>query len=308
MITGYSGRSSGAGLLILGFRVHGTPFLHPDGNLVVTTEPEIGLANELDLDAYFSRVGLPTAPPLDEEGLRVLQQAQFFNIPFENFDIQLGRGIDLAPEALVAKLVHRQRGGYCFELNGLMLMVLCELGFQARPLLARVHLGGEISGRTHQMSLVELAGRSWLVDVGFGAGGLRCPLPMEMGHSEEGPGWAFRLVEHETWGIMMQTRTGQEWRDSYSFDLLVVAAADIALGNHYTSTAPMNKFVTTRIASLPRATGRVSLRNDVLIEVGPQGKSQRKIPAGGGYLDILKSVFGIDLDAQYTDLRVLTPE
>ncbi|MFT7700048.1 MAG: N-hydroxyarylamine O-acetyltransferase, partial [Candidatus Krumholzibacteriia bacterium] len=157
-------------------------------------------------DRYLARVGLEGVPKPDESGLRALHEAQFLNIPFENFDIPLGRGVSLDAHHVFDKLVNHRRGGYCFELNGLMLEALLAAGFQARPILARVHLEPEPSGLTHQMSLVELDGRSWLMDVGFGAGGLRCPLPIEVDRSEENSAWGFRIVADDHWGMMMQSR------------------------------------------------------------------------------------------------------
>jgi N-hydroxyarylamine O-acetyltransferase len=41
--------------------------------------------------------------------------AHMAHIPFENFDVLLGREVRLDPEGLQAKLVKARRGGYCFE-------------------------------------------------------------------------------------------------------------------------------------------------------------------------------------------------
>ncbi len=258
-----------------------------------------------DVEAYLVRVGLSDLPAPDDNGLRSLHDAQFSTIPFENFDIQLGRGINLDPAHLVAKLVGGRRGGYCFELNGLMLMVLRSLGFTARPLLARVHLGAQPSGRTHQLTLVELDNRSWLIDVGFGSGGLRCPLPLDTERTETGADWAFRLREQDPWGVMMQSQENGEWKDSYSFDLSHVTAADIALGNHFTSTSSTTHFVNNRIASLPLVAGRVSLLDDTLTRIAGGEKTTRQIAPGPAYLAELAKTFGIVLDAEFGDLRDL---
>ncbi len=256
-----------------------------------------------DTDTYLARVGLSAAPQTSEDGLRQLHNAQFFSIPFENLDIQLGRGINLAAAHLVRKLVGQARGGYCFELNGLMLMALREFGFKARPLLARVHLQTPPSGRTHQVNCVEMGDRLWLVDVGFGAGGPRRPLPLQQGCAGEGPGWAYRLERREPWGWLLQTLVDGQWRDSYSFDLGHVTAEDIAVSNHYTSTAPGIEFTQARVASAPRPRGRVSLFNFTLTEIQDGQKSSREIAPGQDYLDVLSNEFGIELGVPYADLR-----
>src|SRR4051812_30275357 len=94
----------------------------------------------MDLDAYFSRIGLRGPRAATLETLDELTRAHSSAIPFENLDVLLGRPIDLRPEALFDKLVTRGRGGYCFEQNGLFLAVLEQLGFRVAPLSARVRL------------------------------------------------------------------------------------------------------------------------------------------------------------------------
>lgn len=274
---------------------------------LATTPERTGgaISFQFDIEEYLSRIGISDVPDANEDGLRALHHAQFFAIPFENFDIQLGRPIELDTEHLFEKLVRRRRGGYCFELNGLMLVALGTLGFRVRPLLARVHLDARPSGRTHQVNLVEIGGRPWITDVGFGAGGLRCPMPLETRRIEEGPGWAFRFEQREPWGFMMRTRDNGEWKESYSFDLSQVADADIAVGNHYTSTSEKSHFVTQRIASAPRANGRVSIRNFTLTQIESGTTTTREIPAGAAYLDALTVHFGIELDADYDALRTI---
>ncbi len=251
------------------------------------------LLTRSQLDGYLHRVRLTRAPGTDLDGLRKLHRAQFFNIPFENFDVLSGRGIDLAPDAVFDKLVVHRRGGYCFELNGLMLRVLRTLGFDARALLARVHLTDPPSGRTHQLNLVRLKDDDWLMDVGFGAGGPRAPLPLHEGATDCGIA-GFELSRQEPWGWMLRTSEVGEWKPSYSFDLAHVTKADIEVANHYTSTSPNTHFTRLATVSLPTAGGRVSLRDRELIEIRGTEETTRLIDPGS-YLDLLKTTFGIEL-------------
>jgi N-hydroxyarylamine O-acetyltransferase len=64
---------------------------------------------------------------------------QLFSVPFENLDVQQGKVISLVPEEIYRKIVERNRGGYCYEVNGLFAMALNALGipyqfFAARPM------------------------------------------------------------------------------------------------------------------------------------------------------------------------------
>ncbi len=136
---------------------------------------------EFDRNTYLQRINYSGETTPTSDTLKALHHAQLYNIPFENFDIQLGRGIDLAPGAIFEKLVHQVRGGYCFELNGLFLMALQAFGFDVRPLLGRVHITGTPTGRGHQIELVTIEGEQWIADVGLGVGTPRAPIPLEMG-------------------------------------------------------------------------------------------------------------------------------
>jgi N-hydroxyarylamine O-acetyltransferase len=245
------------------------------------------------LDAYLHRVGLACAPAIDAAGLAALHRAQFFTIPFENFDVLSGRGVDLDPDVVFDKLITRRRGGYCFELNGLMLRILRSLGFDARPLLARVHLTDPPSGRTHQLNLVQFEDEAWVMDVGFGAGGPRAPLLFREGVTDCGIA-SFELSRRNPWGWMLLTLASGGWNPSYSFDMGHVTAEDIEVGNHYTSTSPKTHFTQIATVSLPTPEGRISLRDLDLTEVDASGERTRRIDPKC-YLEFIQSTFGIEL-------------
>ncbi len=257
-------------------------------------------------DLYLERIGLNFVPTPDKKGLIALHKAQFFSIPFENFDIQLGKSINLDPAHLFEKLVKHQRGGYCFELNGLLGMALSNFGFKVRPLLARVHLAEEPSGRTHLLNMVELEQGPWIIDAGFGAGGLRSPLPLKAGTYEHETGYSFRLEEKAPWGWMMRTLDKEKWKDSYSFDLEYVTREDIEVGNFYTSHSPNTHFTQIRTASKPTETGRISLRNFTFTEIIGGEVKTMEIENSPAYLDFLKEKFGINLNVKYESLKKLT--
>ncbi|OOK72846.1 arylamine N-acetyltransferase [Mycobacterium kansasii] len=130
----------------------------------------------LDLNTYFERIGYrgPTEPTLAV--LRAVVSAHTRAIPFENLDPLMGVPVDdLSPESLMDKLVHRRRGGYCYEHNGLIGEVLAELGFRPRRLAGRVVWmappDAPLPAQTHTVLAVTFPGSDgpYLVDVGFGA-------------------------------------------------------------------------------------------------------------------------------------------
>jgi N-hydroxyarylamine O-acetyltransferase len=257
------------------------------------------------LDPYLERLHYSGSVQPTEDRLEALHRAQVSTIPYENFDILLGRGIALDPATLCAKLVHRNRGGYCFELNGLFFLALQAFGFDARMLLARVHVTGTPTGRGHQLALVTLAGRQWLADVGLGRFTLRAPLPFELHHLSTQEDRTFRLIEVAPFGIMLQIQHEAHWQNLYSFDLEHVCPADIAYGNHFTSTHPSSLFTFARVAALARPDGYISLFNRTLKTVTAGIEHAQELTEGPAYLDALQRHFGITLDAPYEALRPL---
>ncbi|MCG8686177.1 MAG: arylamine N-acetyltransferase [Desulfobacterales bacterium] len=264
--------------------------------------------NEFDLEAYFNRINFSGSTEVSEDTLTRLHNAHFFGIPFENFDVLLGRGIDLESQVVFNKLVHRKRGGYCFELNGLFLRALEALGFKARALLARVHVTGTPSGRGHQLELINIGGRDWVADVGFGGNSPRMPMPLELEQPVTMDGQTLQLKDAGHLGIMLQTFENDEWKNLYSFDLGYVFPADIGYGNHYASTSPLTLFTKSRIAGRPLPGGEVTLL-DRILKIKTKGKEEiLTLPDSPAYLEAVKKHIGIELDADYEDLKPMPPE
>lgn len=250
------------------------------------------------LARYLERIGHdgPIAP--DRETLAALQRAHRLAIAFENLDILLGRGIVLDPDRLFDKLVTARRGGYCFEQNALFLFMLRAMGFEARPLLARVWLAAtETPPRTHTLNLVTLDGGATIADVGFG--GSFVP-PMRLLAGEEAvtaDGARHRLGEDPDHGWVLERDGGGGWERQYSFTLERVWPADLETANHFTATRPGTRFTTLRIASATTPEGYVSLV-DRTLTTSRMGRSEaREIATAEDYRQRLSETFGLDLDA-----------
>ncbi|MBI3164765.1 MAG: arylamine N-acetyltransferase, partial [Chloroflexi bacterium] len=96
----------------------------------------------MDIPAYLNRINYhgSTAPTVDT--LRALHRAHLLTVPFENLDIHHNKPIVLDEAALFEKIVVNRRGGYCYELNGLLASVLRELGFDVTMFSSNVIHGG----------------------------------------------------------------------------------------------------------------------------------------------------------------------
>ena len=268
----------------------------------------------MDLDRYFARIGMENRPEATPEGLAVLQAAHRQAIGFENLDIPLGRGIRIDGVSVFDKLVAKERGGYCFEQNRLYADALTALGIANRPLLARVRLGnpmGITPPRTHVLLLVELDGRQWIADAGFG-GSFVPPLPLEDGAeatTADGAGHRLRKtgIAGSLVGEWLLERAGPanatdgrsaphgDWQPQYTFDLGEVAPDDLEQGNHWTSTRPDTRFTTLRVASIALPEGFAALTERQMTVYSGGTSETRTIADVADYARTLREVFRIAL-------------
>lgn len=146
----------------------------------------------MKLDDYLARIAYDGPVEPDLACLAAIHRQHLLAIPYENLDVQLRRPVDLDPVRIFDKLVTRRRGGWCYEMNGLLSWALRELGFDVRRMVGgvmRAAIGDEAFGN-HLVLRVELD-EPYLVDVGLGDGILD-PIPLREGEVEQA-GRRFRL-------------------------------------------------------------------------------------------------------------------
>ena len=123
-------------------------------------------------EAILDRIGYSDSTALTIETLSELQHCFLTRVPFENLDIHLARPIRLERTRVLEKVVNERRGGWCFELNEVFFVLLEALGFEVIRCASTVLQNGGDAGELHPFDhvalLVNLSGRRWLVDVGFG--------------------------------------------------------------------------------------------------------------------------------------------
>lgn len=251
-----------------------------------------------DVDAYLDRIGYdgPRAASLDV--LRALHALHPQAIPFENLDPFLGRPVTLDAAALEEKLVRSGRGGYCYEHNLLLMHALSALGFSVGGLAARVLWGrpeDALTPRSHMLLRVELDGRNWLADVGFGGLTQTAPLLLEPGLVQETAHEPFRILENDGY-FRVQADVGGEWRTLYRFDLSDHHEVDYAVTSYYLSTSPASHFVTGLVAARALPDRRHALSGNRLSVHHLGGPTERReIATAGELADTLERAFGIAL-------------
>src|SRR5437867_421475 len=108
----------------------------------------------MNIDAYLKRINYTGSRVPSPETLRSLQLAHLHTVPFENLSIHADEPIVLNDEALFTKIVKNNRGGFCYEANGLFAALLRALGFEVSMLSAGVAANGEFSPDFDHMALM----------------------------------------------------------------------------------------------------------------------------------------------------------
>ncbi len=249
----------------------------------------------MKLNQYFERIGYqgPAEPTVNVLG--DLLRAHALCVPFENLDVQLGHSLTVDPGDAYEKIVTRQRGGWCYEQNGLFGWALSEIGFGVTRLSAAVMRAerGEIADANHLTLLVQTAEEDqWLVDVGFG-GSMIVPIQLHEAEYNQAP---FRLGLRQ-----LSATTWQFWEDAgdgeFSFDFVAGPADEAALDRkcRYLQTSPDSSFVQNLVAQQRHPDAHTTLRGKVFRRIAPGGSEKRVLESPEELVATLRTEFGLDL-------------
>ncbi|WP_371231070.1 arylamine N-acetyltransferase [Pseudomonas sp. QE6] len=246
------------------------------------------------LDATLARLGLPVERPAPTlANLDRLIHAALHLLPFENLDVLLEKDVDIDPQAVFAKVVEQQRGGYCFELNSLFARLLSSLDYRVTLLVGRVRWGlpadAPLTPQSHLLLRVDLDEGVYLVDIGFGGPASPHALPLRL--NEELPG-GWRLTGEPDGELEMAARSSSGWQTLYRFTLQPQSWIDYAMRNWYTSTHPQSVFRLSLRVAISEDGARLSLYNGQFTRRTAAGEvEQRAIEDADALLVVLRERF-----------------
>ena len=253
----------------------------------------------MDVETYLTRLQYFKPVKPDVQTLQGLHLAHMQNVPFENLDIGLKRPIRLTEQALWEKIIVQNRGGFCYELNGLFAWLLKQIGFDVTYLNARVYnRHGELGiDFDHLALLVQIPHQAdrWLADVGFGDS-FNLPLNFEE-HGEQVQGLrTYRLEQSSAGCITWQKNYDGSWERQYFFDLQPRKfPGDYEPACLYHQSSPDSSFTRASIISRATPEGRVSLEDGRLILTTNGQRSVRPLQERQEYQALLKEYFGFHL-------------
>jgi N-hydroxyarylamine O-acetyltransferase len=247
----------------------------------------------MNLDAYLARIGLDHRPPATLAGLTAIHRAHLTAISYENIDVQLGRPVGIERPAIYDKIVGRRRGGWCYEMNGILGWALGELGFTVTRATGAVMraAAGDAKNGNHLVLKVALEEGVYLADVGFGDG------PFDPIRIVTGPfaarGFPFALAQmDDDWWRLSDLRASAK-----SFDFHLAPADETLLAEKcaFLQTAPASPFVQNLVAQRHTADGHAILRGRIMSRVTPEAATERVLSDADDLVATLQDVFDLDV-------------
>ncbi|HEV7492361.1 arylamine N-acetyltransferase family protein [Baekduia sp.] len=254
------------------------------------------------IDELLRHIGLSERPAPDDDGLHTVHRAFLTHLAYDGITAQLGEHAPLAPAALIERTLSTGRGGYCFEINTILLTLLEALGFtmERRQGIVGPRSAFAEGQPTNHLALVATtaAGDRYICDAGWGEGPLD-PMPLTAGTVAAGPlAWTIETEDGGAWWV------GQHaWGSSPGFRFAAASAPLDAFAPHHErlASAPDSSFVTTLVIQQPTDDHIVTLRSRTLSRKGPDRDERTVLPDRDALASTLRDVFAIDPEALGAD-------
>lgn len=252
--------------------------------------------NYLNIDT--SRYKNPTL-----EALNYYTEQYMLTVPFENIDVQNGVRISVEVDDIYNKIVNRNRGGYCYEMNILFQAYLITKGFNARISSATIHTpnGGRSQPGSHVSLFVIIDDIFYVADVGFGDLPLHT-IPItteEQTHNIDDVTGVFRGIfqDEKQNSFFIQKWENSTWNTKYEAELKESNIHDFDANIEYNQTNPNSTFVKRLIITMPKYYGRVTMSQDNLTITEGQKKYKKGVTKEN-YRLLLQKYFNMNVKIQ----------
>lgn len=258
-----------------------------------STADENAPLSDRQLGAYLARIGLFRPAKPDLETLRAIHRAHLLSFTWEALDAFMGWPSSIRPQDAFTKMVEGGRGGWCYEMNGLLGAALSALGFRVTRLCGAVNretLGDAIIG--NHLTLKVDIDQPYLAEVGV-ADAIIEPVPMKIGPIRQ-RGFDFSIMESGDGWLRFRNHP-QGLARSFDFQADRRDEAAMAAAQRWLSEEPASPFTGTLAIMRHTQEGYVALQNDRLCRITSQTRQEQRIKSASQFAETLAVVFDIEL-------------
>lgn len=262
----------------------------------------------MNTERYLKRIHISQGVDISVHSLKLIQKQHLLTVPFENLDIHIHKKLTTDANALYHKIVERKRGGICYELNGLLALLLGKIGFSIKMLGGKV-LEENGSYFDHLLLSVQIDNQIYLCDVGFGDNFLE-PLLFLPGMVQQDAKGTFRIdtLDNIHFALKKYDETADAFKTEYVFNNTAMEIGDFTERMNYFTHSPQSIFKKNLFCSLERENGRISLKHNALICTQGE-KTSIPINSLDQYMQHLKNEFNIALsDDDKETMKELWPK
>ena len=219
---------------------------------------------KLQIQQYLRKLQLNDfEPAVNLATLTKLQDAHLKYIPYENFDSLNGKITSLKRQDMFNKVIMHNRGGICFELNGLYNWLLESLGFEVTSYAARfIDKMETYQLRRHRVMCVALGEKRYLTDVGVNSESPRVPLEITEGLIQSDGISQYKFTRSEFWGwLLWQKECGKIWKRLFGFTEEPQIDKDFITASFWCDAHPDSPFIKSKKLSIFREDCNITIRS-----------------------------------------------
>ncbi|NRD79525.1 arylamine N-acetyltransferase [Bacillus sp. BRMEA1] len=254
--------------------------------------------------AYRNRIGFPQNEEISFEKLEQILELSAKMIPFENLCIMNRNLRKLTKKNVADKILMRQEGGLCYELNTLLYFFLLENDFDTELVYGAVYnretQSWSRTGRTHVLNIVTHEGQKFLVDTGFGGNLPLKPVPLN-GDVVVSRNGEFRVQKTKSeygeyiFELKLKDRD-TDWRIGYVFDPVrpIEDIADLNLVQQIIAESPDSSFNKGHLMTKFTENGTVTLTDSSMTQRFNGDEIKEKVE-WQAFIKLAKQHFGIEI-------------
>ena len=248
----------------------------------------------MNIKAYLNRINYTGDASPTLETLKQLHHRHYYHVPFENLDIHMNVPIQLNIFSIEEKVIKNNRGGFCYELNGLFYELLKALGFQVIRISARVYSESKGYGPEydHLAMIVTINNQEYLADVGFGEF-IDQPLRIDLDSIQQDERGTFKIEKHTDSYLRVSKKGEKQWSPEYIFSKQHRTFDEFSEMCLYHQTSPESHFTEKRICTLPIANGRITISKNTLKTTQQGNFTEEAFEDDKAYKEALKQYFKI---------------